>query len=89
MSKHVEIVVIANNFKQIAKPFTYVQIEIFYDVSNGVHKNGLEKVKQYYGRVCNVQLPRQIFVLSGCLYYLYMKIHAPQINHYSNDHQSD
>ena len=54
MSKHVEIVVIANNFKQIAKPFPYVQIEILYDVSNGMHENGLEKMKHHHERVCNV-----------------------------------
>ena len=54
MSKHVEGGVIANNLKKIAKPFTYVQIEIFYDISNGVHKNGLEIGKQHHDRVSNV-----------------------------------
>ena len=89
MSKHVEGVVNCDEFKKIAKPFTRVQIEIFNDVSNGVHKDGLEKVKQNHDRVCNVQLPRQIFVFSGCLYYLHMKIHAQEVNHYSNNHQSN
>ena len=43
MSKHVEGGVICDEFKKIAKPFTRVQIEIFNDVSNGVHKDGLKK----------------------------------------------
>ena len=45
MPKHVESSVIGNNFKKIAEPFAYVQVEILYDVCNGVHKNWLEKVK--------------------------------------------
>ena len=47
MSKHVESGVNGNHFEKITKPFTCVQIEIFYNVSNSVHKDGLEKVKQH------------------------------------------
>ena len=54
MSKHVESSVIGNNFKKIAKPFACVQIEIFYNEGNGLHKNGLEKVKQQNDRIRNI-----------------------------------